>query len=158
MIAFLFRCLECHLPLFDDVIAIGFLAKVPRYFTRVYRCYREGFGVFIDIVMKPPFDSTWALPEFNRISVIRVEELLQFTKNCRSVNLERMGFATEDFLCHMDRVHYNDYFGDIFNGTCLIDTISDSEQLCLHKSCEKPFHQVLERKSFFFFLSQQFIT
>jgi len=136
MIAFLFRCLECHLPLFDDVVAIGFLAKVPRYFTWVYRCYREGFGVFIDIVMKPPFDSTWALPEFNRISVIRVEELLQFTKNCRSVNLERMGFAIEDFLCRMDRVHYNDYFGDIFNGTCLIDTISDSEQLRLH-ACYK---------------------
>ena len=136
MIAFLFRCLECYLLLFDDVIAIGFLAKVPRYFTWVYRCYREGFGVFIDIVMKSPFDFTWALPEFNGISIIRVEELSQFTKNCRSVNLKRMGFATEDFLCHMDRVRYNDYFGDIFNGTCLIDTTSDSKQLRLH-ACYK---------------------
>ena len=136
MIAFPFGHLECHLPLFDDVIAIRFLAKVPRYFTRVYRCYHEGFGVFIDIVMKPPFDSTWALPEFNGVSIVRVEELSQFTKNYRSVNLERMRFAIEDFLCHMDRVCYDDYFGGVFNGTCLIDTISDSEQLRLH-ACYK---------------------
>ena len=86
--------------------------------------------------MKPPFNSAWALPEFNGISVVRVEKLLQFTKNCRSVNLERMGFAIKDFLCRMDRVHYNNYFGDIFNGTCLIDTTSDSKQLHLH-ACYK---------------------
>jgi len=127
MIAFPFGCLECHLPLFDDVVAIRFLAKVPRYFTWVYRCYHERFGVFIDIVMKPPFDSTWALPEFNGFGIVRVEELSQFTKNCRSVNLERIGFAIEDFLWCMDRVRYNDYFGDVFNGTCLIDTTSDSK-------------------------------
>jgi len=136
MIAFPFGHLECHLPLFDGVVTIGFLAKVPRYFTRVYKCYREGFGVFIDIVMIPPFDSTWTLPEFNGISIVRVEELSQFTKNCRHMNLERMGFAIEDFLCHMDRVCYDDYFGDVFNGTCLINTTSDSKQLRL-RACYK---------------------
>jgi len=113
MIAFPFGHLESHLPLFGDVVAIGFLVKVPRYFTWVYRCYCEGFGVFIDIMMKPPFDSTWALPEFDGVSIVRVEELLQFTKNCRSVNLERMRFAIEDFLCHMYKVRYDDYFGDV---------------------------------------------
>ena len=115
MIAFPIGCLECHLLLFDDVITIRFLAKVPRHFTQVYRCYCKGFGIFIDIMMKPPFDSTWAFPEFYGVSIIRVEELSQFTKNCRSVNLERIGFTIEDFLCRMDRVHYDDYFGDVFN-------------------------------------------
>jgi len=131
MIIFPFGRLESHLLLFDDVVAIGFLTKVPRYFTWIYRCYRKEFGVFIDIMMKPLFDSTWALPEFDGVSVVRVKELLQFTKNCRSVNLERMKFVIEDFLYCMYRVHYDDYFGDVFNGTCLIDTTSDGEQLHL---------------------------
>ena len=127
MFAFPLRCLKHHLLLVDDVVAIRFLAEVPRYFTWIYRCHCEGFGVFVGVFMKSPFESAWAFPEFDGISVVRVEELLQFTKNCSSVNLERMRFTIEDFLCCMDRVCYDDNLGDIIDGRCLVDTASHSE-------------------------------
>jgi len=127
MFAFPLGRLKRHLPLVDDVIAIRFLAEVPRYFTRIYGYHCEGFGVFVNVFMKSPFESAWAFPEFNGISVVRVEKLPQFTKNCSSVNLERMGFTIEDFLCHVDKVCYNDNLGDVIDRRCLVDTASNSK-------------------------------
>jgi len=75
MFAFPLGHLKRHLPLVDDVIAIRFLVEVPRYFTWIYGCHHEGFRVFVDIFMKSPFESAWAFPEFDGISIIRVEEL-----------------------------------------------------------------------------------
>jgi len=119
--------LKHHLPLVDDVVAIRFLTEVPRYFTWIYRCHRKRFGVFVNVFMKTPFEFAWAFPEFDGISIVRVEELLQFTKNCSSVNLERMRFTIEDFLCCMDRVCYDDNLGDVIDGRCLVDTTSNSK-------------------------------
>ena len=127
MFSFPLRRLKRHLPLVDDVVTIRFLAEVPRYFTWIYGCHHERFGVFVNIFMKPPFEFAWAFPKFDGISVSRVEELPQFTKNCSSVNLERMRFTIEDFLCRVDRVCYDDNLGDVVDGRCLVDTASNSE-------------------------------
>jgi len=82
-------------------------------------------------MMKSPFETTWTFPEFNGINMVRVEELPQFTKNCCSVKLERMRFAIENFLCHVNGISYNDDLGDIIDGAGLVDTTPDSKQFRL---------------------------
>ena len=59
--------MKCHLPQIDNVVTIGFLAKVSRNFARIYGSYHERFGIFIDIVVKPPFETAWAFSEFDGI-------------------------------------------------------------------------------------------
>ncbi len=39
-----------------------------------------------------------------------------------------MGSTIEYFLGCMNRVGYNDNFGDVIDGACLIDTASDSKK------------------------------
>jgi len=134
--AFSFRSLKRHLPLVDDIVAIRFLAKVPRDFARIYRSYRERFGVFINIMVKSPFEAAWALPEFNGIGLIRAEELPQFMKDCSSMYLERMRFTIKNLLCCMNRVHYNDDLGDVVHRAGLVDTTPDSKQFCF-STCYK---------------------
>ena len=131
MFAFPLRRLECYFSLINDVIAIQFLAKVPRYFAWVRRCYCKRFGIFISVMMEPLFEFAWALPEFDRICVISNEEFSQLFKDGDSVNLKRRGVIVENFPCRMNRVGYNDDLGDVVEGTSLVDTTSDSEQLCL---------------------------
>jgi len=126
---FSFRSLKRHLPLVDDVVAIRFLAKVPRDFARIYGSYCERFGVFIDIMVKSPFEAAWALPEFNRIGLIRAEELPQFIKDCSSMYLERVRFTIKNLLCRVNQVCYDDDLGDVVHGAGLVDTTPDSEQL-----------------------------
>ena len=82
-------------------------------------------------MMEPPFEFAWALPEFDRICIISNEEFSQLFKDGDSVNLKRRGVVVENFPCHINRVSYNDDLGDIIEGTSLVDTTSDSEQLCL---------------------------
>jgi len=82
-------------------------------------------------MMESPFEFTWALPEFDGICITRDEELSQFFKDSGSMNLKGVRIAVENFPCRMDRVCYDDDLGDIGNGTCLVDTTSDGEQLHL---------------------------
>ena len=132
MFAFSLRCLEHHLPLVDDIIAVNFLAKVPRNFARVCRSWVEWFGVFINVMMKSPFKTTWTFPEFNGIDTVRVEELLQFIKNCCSVELERVRFTIKNFLCHINGISYDDDLEDIIDEAGLVDTTPDSKQFHLY--------------------------
>ena len=81
--------------------------------------------------MEPPFEFAWALLEFDGICVISDEEFLQLFKDGDSMNLKRGGVVVENFPCCMNRVGYDDDLGDIVKETCLVDTTSDSEQLCL---------------------------
>ena len=67
----------------------------------------EQFGVFVDIVMKPPFKTAWTFPKFNRVFVVSVEEALQLAENRCSVGLIGMRFTVEYYLCSMDRVRYD---------------------------------------------------
>ena len=82
-------------------------------------------------MMKSPFEMTWTFPEFNGIDTVRVEELLQFMKNHCSVELERVRFTIKNFLCHINRISYDDDLGDIIDGAGLVDTIPDSKQFHL---------------------------
>ena len=58
-----------------------------------------------------------------------------------------MRAAIEDFSGHMDGVGYDDDFGDIINGACLIDTASDSEKFgfstCYKRSMVNSFDEWL---------------
>jgi len=58
-------------------------------------------------------------------------EFSQLFKDGDSMNLKKGGVVVENFPCCMNRVGYNDDLGDIIEGTRLVDTTSDSEQLCL---------------------------
>jgi len=82
-------------------------------------------------MMKSPFETTWTFPEFNGIDVVRVEELLQFMKDRCSVELERVRFTIENFLCCVNGISYNDDLGNIIDGAGLVDTTPDSEQFHL---------------------------
>jgi len=59
--------LEHHLPLVNDIITVSFLAIILGYFARVCGSQVERFGIFVDVLMKPPFKAAWTLPKFNRI-------------------------------------------------------------------------------------------
>jgi len=47
------------------------------------------------------------------------------------VELERVRFAIENFLCRVNGISYNDDLGDVIDGTGLVDTTPDSEQFHL---------------------------
>ena len=82
-------------------------------------------------MMEPLFEFAWALPEFDGICVISDEEFSQLFKDGDGMSLKRGGVIVKNFPCHMDRVSYDDDLRDIVKGACLVDTTSDSEQLCL---------------------------
>jgi len=108
--------LEGHFPQLDKIIAVGFLAKIPRYFGWIRGCNRKSFGVFVSIMMKSPSEFARAFPEFNGIGFIRREKCTQFAEYSSRVDLVRMGSTVEYFLGHMNRVGYNDDFRDIIDG------------------------------------------
>jgi len=76
--------------LVDNVIAIRFLAIIPRYFARVRGDRIERLGIFIDIFVKFPFKAARAFPKFNGIFMIFVKEMTQHAKNGHGVRLEWM--------------------------------------------------------------------
>jgi len=80
--------LECHLPKFNDFIAVGLLAEFPRDFAWVERRNHKGLGVFVYIVVESSFESARTFPELNRIGVVSNEETPQIVENCSRVNLE----------------------------------------------------------------------
>ena len=82
-------------------------------------------------MVESSFETTWTFPEFNGIDAVRIEELPQFMKNHCSVELERVRFASKNFLCHVNGISYDDDLGDIINGVGLVDTTPDSEQFHL---------------------------
>ena len=65
-----------HFPLFDDIIAISFLAKIPQSFARKYRSWFERLGILVDIFVKPPLEAARTLPKFNGIVLTFIEEKL----------------------------------------------------------------------------------
>jgi len=95
MFAFSIRCLEHHLPLVDDIVTVSFLAIIPGNFARISGRRVERFGVFVDIMMKPPFRAAWTFPKFNGVDAVRVEEAPQLAENRCSMGLEGMRFAVE---------------------------------------------------------------
>jgi len=127
MFAFSIRCLERHLLLVDDIVTVSFLAIIPGNFARISGHWMEQFGVFVDIMMKPPFKVAWTFPKFNGVVAVRVEETLQLAENCCSMGLEGMRFAVKYFLCSVNGVHYDNNLGDVFFGVGLVDTTSDGK-------------------------------
>ena len=81
--------------------------------------------------MEPLFEFAWALPEFDGICIISNEEFSQLFKDDDGMNLKKEGVVVKNFPCRMDRVGYDDNLGDVVEGARLVDTTSDSEQLCL---------------------------
>ena len=137
MFSFSIRCLEDHLPLFDDIITIWFLAIIPRYFAGIWGSRVEWLGIFVDIFMKSLFETTRAFPKFNKIFAIFDKEVLQFIKNSYSVRLKWMRFAIKYFLCSMDGISDDDNFWYIFFNVGLINTASNCKQFyfCAHYKC-----------------------
>jgi len=86
--------------------------------------------------MKSPSEFARAFPEFNGIGFIRREKCMQFAEYNSRVDLVRMGSTVKYFLGRMNRVSYNDDFGDIIDGACLIDTASDRKKFSFHTCYE----------------------
>ena len=87
-------------------------------------------------MMKSLSEFARAFPEFNSVGFVRREKCIEFAEYSSRVDLVRMGSTVKYFLGHMDRVSYNDDFGDITNGACLIDTASDSKKFSFY-TCYK---------------------
>ena len=66
--------------------------------------------------MKSPSEFARAFPEFNGIGFIRQEKCAQFAEYSSRVDLIGMRSTVEYFLGHMNRIGYNDNFGDIIDG------------------------------------------
>ena len=136
MLSFSIQCLKGYFPLVDNVVAIRFLAVIPRYFARVRGGGIEQLGIFIDVLVKSLFKVTRAFPKFNGIFMIFVKEMMQLAKNGHGMRLEWMQFAVEYFLCSMDGISDDDDFRHIFFDAGLIDAASNSKQFRFHACYE----------------------
>jgi len=128
--SFSIRCLEGHLPLFDDVITIQFLVIIPRCFAGIWGSQVEWLGIFVDVFMKSLFEATRAFPKFNGIFTIFDKEISQFVKNGHSVRLKWMRFAIKYFLRSMDGISDDNNFWHVFFNAGLINAASNCEQFC----------------------------
>ena len=79
-------------------------------------------------MMKPPSEFARTFPEFDSVGFVKQEKCMQFTEYSSQVDLIRMESTVKYFLGRMNGVGYNDDFGDITDGACLIDTASDSKK------------------------------
>ena len=70
----------------------------------------------------------WTFPEFYSVVGIRVEKLLQLTKNCNGVKLVGMGVTVKNFLSNMNGISYNNNLRDVILGAGLVDAVSDGKQ------------------------------
>jgi len=61
-------------------------------------------------MVKPPFETTRTLPEFYRVFLFGIEEMMQLAENGCGVGLIWVQFAIENFLCSMDGIGDNDDF------------------------------------------------
>ena len=134
MFSFFIRCLEHYLSLINDVIAVSFLAIILRDLAWERGGQIEWFGIFVGVIVKPLFETT--LPEFYGVFLISFKEIIQLTKNGRSMRLVWMQFAVKYFLCSMDRISdHNNFWHTLFNAG-LINVTSNNEQFCLHACYE----------------------
>ena len=78
--------------------------------------------------MKSPLKVAWTFPEFYSVVGIRVEKLLQLTKNCNGVELVGMEVTVENFLSSMNGISYDNDLQDVILGAGLVDAASDGEQ------------------------------
>jgi len=78
--------------------------------------------------MKSPLKAAWTFPKFYSVVGIRVEKLLQLTKNCNGVELVGMGVTVKIFLSGMNGISYNDDLRDVILGAGLVDATSDGKQ------------------------------
>ena len=136
MFSFSIQCLERHILLVDDIVTVSFLAIIPRDLVWERESQIEWFGIFVNVIMKPPFEMTRAFLEFNRIFLISFEETIQLAKNGRSVRLVWMWFTIEYFLRSIDGISDNDDFWHSFFNAGLIDATSNSKQFHLHTCYE----------------------
>jgi len=128
--------LKGHFSLVDNVVAIRFLAIIPRYFARVRGDKIERLGIFIDVFVKFPFKVARVFPKFNGIFVIFVKEMMQHAKNGCGVRLEWMRFAVKYFLRSMDGISDDNDFRHVFFDAGLIDAASNSKQFCFRACYE----------------------
>jgi len=77
--------------------------------------------------VKPPFEATRTLPEFNGIILAFVEEPSQIAKNGCRMELVWIQGAVENVLHSMDGIGNDDNFGNIFLIASLVNAASDSE-------------------------------
>jgi len=78
--------------------------------------------------MKSPLKVAQTFPKFYSVVGIRVEKLLQLTKNCNGVELVGMGVTVKNFLSSMNGISYNDDLQDVILGAGLVDAVSDGKQ------------------------------
>ena len=128
MISFTVWCLERYFPLFNDIVAVSFLTKIPWSLARVGRSWVERLWIFINVAMKSPLKVAQTFPKFYSVVRTRVEKFLQLTKNCNGVELVGMGVTIENFLSSMNGISYNNDLWDIILGTGLVDATSDGKQ------------------------------
>ena len=83
----------------NNIVAIGFFAIIPRNFAREWGSWFKRLGIFVDIFVKPPFETTRTLPKLDGIILTFVEEslsLLSIAAECDCsgcTELSNMRFA-----------------------------------------------------------------
>ena len=128
--------LEYHLPLFDNVVAVDFLAIIPRNFARIDRQRIKQFWILVNSFVESLVETTGTFPKFNRIFLADSKEVIQFAEDGCSMNLIWMGFTIENFSRYMDGIGDDDDLKHILLIACLVDAASNREKLCFSTSDE----------------------
>ena len=84
--------------------------------------------------MKLLITFTRALPEFDCVLMMAIEELSEIVKNESCLLLEHVGERVEDLFCCMDGIHDNNNFRYVLEIGCLINAVSDSKKFSFSAS------------------------
>jgi len=84
--------------------------------------------------VKLPITFARALPEFDCVLMMTIEELFEIVKNESCLLLEHVRERVEDFFCCMDEIHDNNNFRYVLEMGCLINAVSDSKEFSFSAS------------------------
>jgi len=126
--------LERHLPFIDNAITFQFFTEIPGIFIWEERSKIEGLHFDVINFVELPITFARALPEFNSVLMMIIEELSEVVKNESCLLLEHVQERVEDLFCHMDGIYDNNDFRYVLEMGCLINAVSNSEEFSFSAS------------------------
>ena len=131
MISFEIWYLKSYLPVEYNIVSFIFIAEVLWWFTCKDGSEVELFCFFVNSHIVISLSISQAIPEINdviRFFIKKCPEILYYSNRLKLIG---MRWWIKDLFCQVNRIS-NDYdMRYIEDLNCLIDSISNSKQLCL---------------------------
>jgi len=127
MLFFEVRCLECHLPVSDNVVTFFFLVEIPWLFAWEDRSKVEFFCFFVNWHMIRPFSITWIVPKIDWILSVFIEKHPEVLNYSYWLNLIRTSHWIKNMPHQMNSISDDYNMGCLRNLNNLINPTSDDK-------------------------------